>query len=391
MPRSIESRMTAPAVLLLDDGELDDVRALLEELRADFVHMRGGQIPDHVEAPSELFIATSRRAMVARSWNPGPSGKPTKIGIVSEDSNTLRNMLRRIGFDLLVRRPVHPFALRLLLLRSLYSGEEKRREERKAIGCEISYRMGLRRHNAVLADLSSRGCRLLSKRKLGVGSRITLQLPKELTCAKPLSLRSVVVRAIDSPPGADPNDHSYGLAFEALSPAAKQQIAAILKTWSTGPAMLSKESARSLGVSVVEPVGEAPTPIAGAGSEENRRKHRRAAFERQVVVLDDEASRVLVGRDISMGGMKVNPDCGLEPGSEFDLAIYGAPREEPIVVHARVVRSGDESVALEFDPLPPGTAASLEALVGKLPAVEALEDGELDAVGTVVSRILESA
>ena len=45
---------------------------------------------------------------------------PMKIAVVTEDSNTLRSMLRRIGFDLLVRRPVHPYALKLLLARALY-------------------------------------------------------------------------------------------------------------------------------------------------------------------------------------------------------------------------------------------------------------------------------
>jgi hypothetical protein len=379
---------TGHSVLLLDDGELDDVRALLEELGADFVHLRGGAIPDQIEPPRDLFIATSRRAMAARHWNVGATGGPTKIGIVSEDSNTLRNMLRRIGFDLLVRRPTHPFALRLLLLRALYRGDERRREERRAIGCEVSYRMGLRRQTAILADLSLRGCRLLSKRKLGVGTRITLQLPKELTGAKPLSLRSVVVRAIDAAEGASANgEYSYGVGFDKPSAAARSQVAGILKAQAGGPAVLSKESAQALGASLGEKVSS--TPLAGPASEDNRRKHQRASFEREVVLLGDEASRVLVGRDISVGGMQVDPQSGLAPGMEMDLAIYGAAREEPFIVHARVVRSADDSIALEFDQLAPGVASRLEALVGSLPAVESLEDGELDSVGTVVSRILE--
>jgi hypothetical protein len=379
---------TGHSVLLLDDGELDDVRALLEDLGADFVHLRGGAIPDQIEPPRDLFIATSRRAMAARHWNTGPSGGPTKIGIVSEDSNTLRNMLRRIGFDLLVRRPAHPFALRLLLLRALYQGDERRREERRPIGCEVSYRIGLRRQTAILADLSLRGCRLLSKRKLGVGTRITLQLPKELTGAKPLSLRSVVVRAIDAPESAATNgEYSYGVGFDTPSAAARSQIAAILKAQAGGPAVLSRESAQALGACLGHTVSS--TPLAGPASEDNRRKHHRASFEREVVLLGDEASRVLAGRDISIGGMQVDPQSGLEPGMEMDLAIYGAAREEPFIVHARVVRSSGDSIALEFDQLAPPVASRLEALVGSLPAVESLEDGEIDAVGTVVSRILE--
>jgi len=64
-------RMTAtPSVLLLHDGELDDVRALLDELGADYLHLRGGEIPERVDPPEELFIATSRRAIVADKWPP---------------------------------------------------------------------------------------------------------------------------------------------------------------------------------------------------------------------------------------------------------------------------------------------------------------------------------
>ena len=136
---------TSPPVILLHDGELDDVRELLDELGAEYLQLRGGNIPETLDPPEHLFITTSRRAMLARDWPPsrGTPPRPYKIGIVSEDSNTLRSMLRRIGFDLLIRRPVHPYALRLVILRALYLGEERRRERRVPVGYEISYRLSL--------------------------------------------------------------------------------------------------------------------------------------------------------------------------------------------------------------------------------------------------------
>ena len=54
---------TAPSVLLLDDGELDPVQSLLEELGCSFVRVRGGGLDDEPPCPRELIIATSRRAI----------------------------------------------------------------------------------------------------------------------------------------------------------------------------------------------------------------------------------------------------------------------------------------------------------------------------------------
>ncbi len=373
----------APTVLLLDDGELDDVKAMLEELGADYAHLRGGAIPSRVEPPSSLFICTSRRAMVAKEWSFSGTG-PIKLVLVSEDSNTLRNMLRRIGFEYLVRRPVHPVALRLLLTRALYQGEERRKEDRVAVGCEISYRSGFRRRSAILADISSRGCRLLLEKPLAVGARVTLQFGKELTGGKALHQRAVVVRAIES---ATRVGHGVGLAFEGLNGSAREAIQRIIKARATGPATLSREVAKT--VEKKRPKPEVRTPQAGPSSDVNRRKHQRAAFEREVVMLDDEASRVLVGRDISRGGMRVDAAPGIEEGRLLSLAIYGAAREEPFIVKARVLRREGEAAALVFEQITTQAAERLDAMVGDLPSVESLEDGELGSVGTVVSQILE--
>jgi hypothetical protein len=441
----------SPSVLLLDDGELDDVRGLLDGLGADYLHLRGGAIPDSVDPPSDLFIATSRRAMVASTW-PASSANapgPMKIGIVNEDSNTLRGMLRRIGFDLLVRRPVHPYALRLLIVKALYMGDERRREERTPVGCEISYRQGLRRRTAVLADLSSRGCRLLSGRLLPVGTRIALQIPAHGEVTKPVPVKGKVVRAFDGGHGAKRGEYTIGILFENLTVQTKKQILAVQKALSAGPATLPKEAAKDLGATTPEappelaepagfrPLGESAAfeqraraaatdpraesaprasaplrdeevveawdedpqaeeetdspalPAAGPAAPADRRKHPRAAFEREVVSLDDEASCVLVGRDLSVGGMRVEPNPQLVPGKRMRLAIYGAAREEPFMVTATVLRNdGDAGVAVQFEALAPAVAARLEALVGQLPAVESLHHGEPESVGTVVSQIL---
>ena len=139
--------------------------------------------------------------------------------------------------------------------------------------------------------------------------------------------------------------------------------------------------------------GGESTPIAAAGSIEDRRKNPRVAFERSVTSLDEEANLVLMGRDLSVGGMRIEPHSSLdlEVGAMLRLAIYGVPREEPFIVRARVVRNdGDDGVGLRFEQIASGVAARLESLVANLPSVESLHGGETDALGSVVSRILES-
>jgi len=382
---------TISSALLLHDGELDDVRAILDGLGADYLHLRGGEIPERVDPPEKLFIATSRRAMMAAEWLPrlDALSEPFKIGIVSEDSNTLRSMLRRIGFDLLIRRPVHPYALRLLILRALYSGDERRRERRVPVGYEISYRSGIRRKKAMLVELSSRGCRLLSRRPLKVGSRLTLDLPPGITGGGSLQLRAKVIRSTGG------EQQAVALGFEKLTVRTRRQLIGILKQRESGPLVLSKAMARSSGAVTTSPDPAATasggsTPIAAAGSTEDRRKSPRATFERNVSFLGEEANLVLMGRDLSVDGMRIEPHPGLEVGTGLRLAIYGAPREEPFIVRARVVRNDrDDGVGLRFEQLASGVAVRLESLVASLPSVESLHGEETDALGSVVSRILE--
>jgi hypothetical protein len=109
------------------------------------------------------------------------------------------------------------------------------------------------------------------------------------------------------------------------------------------------------------------------------------------MALDEARPRVLVGRDLSPGGMRVDPDPVLTPGQRLRLAVYGAAREEPFLVKARVIRSdAKDGAALQFEELDAETSRRVERLVALLPSVESLRDGEAGSVGTVVSEVLET-
>jgi len=438
-----------PAILILDDGELDDVQRILESLDTPFARVRGGAIAPSTPPPDTLLITTARRvnAVLAKATR---RGGPQQIVVLDEDSNTLREKLRGNGFDYLVRRPVHPEALRLLLLHCLYQGKERRSGMRVPVGFEISFRSGLLPRRATLADLSVAGCRLLSRYALDPGKRVKLEIPQSLGASKHLALRGRVIRTtFDSKLGSD-GLYRSAVAFEDLEPATRNELEWVLEERVKGPPSLRSESGddssvqwpvltaalREKGVRIrpddprverVPPEKPAPddfgsdfSPLESeddgevlsldvpvdvrldigdesddSGIEEfspeaapERRQGPRVPYARKVPAFGHRALRVLVGRDLSAGGMRVTTSPGLELGDRMHLAIYGDAKE-PFLVWATAFREdGEHGMVLTFDELTPETAAELEKLVAKLPSVEALQDSEADAMGTVLSEVL---
>ncbi len=371
-------------VLLVDDGELDDVRDILTGLGIDFAHLRGAAVPARVQPPRDLFVTNSRRALLAREWPLRGNGqsRPVKIAVVDEDSQTLRAMLRRIGFDFLVRRPVHPVALRLLVTRALFQGDDQRGEKRTTIGYPVTVRTRFRRRSAVLADLSLHGCSLVAEHAYDAGTSLAIQLPAELTGGRGFNLRGQVVR---STPEAGPEENrrqmQIAVSFGRLDEATRARVSEILRERSEGPAVIEAASATS-------------RPGANRKSERKeesgpeRRRHARARFEREVVALAGDARRVLLGRDLSAGGMLIDPHPELRLGARLQLAIYGSAREEPFLIDAEVIRDeGDRGLALRFRGIEASMAARLERIVAGLPAVESLRHGEVGSLGTVLTEI----
>jgi hypothetical protein len=332
-------------------------------------------VPGRLHPPRQLFVTSARRAALASSWPAHEAGGPLKVGVVTEDSNALRDSLRRLGFDFLVRPPVHREALRLLLVRALYTGEERRSDPRVFVGAEVSCRVGLRRRSATLVELSLHGARLLASQPFALGSRLSLQLPAELA-PDATALRAKVVRVQDGGSARAP-EHVAALIFESLKPAQQRALEAALDRCASGPLAVKPEGGEAALAAAAQP---------GAGE---RRRQRRAAFSGEVVTLHDEAQRVLLGRDISPDGMRVEAQPDLRAGQQLQLAIYAAPGEPPIALRARVVRNdGAGGVALRFEDVSRGAARRIEELVARLPAVEPLQGGECAALGTVVSRVL---
>jgi hypothetical protein len=412
-------------VLLVDDGELDDVRDCLLGLGVDFAHLRGGAVPPRIEPPGDLLVASTRRASLARPWPPpGPDGRPVRIAVAAEESGALRASLRQMGFAFLVRRPVHATALRLLLLHALYRGEERRAQRRIPLGYRVFVKAGLRRRGALLLDISESGCRLVLDDALPIGSRVVVQVPSELCGDDGFGLPGRVVRC--APDTSSPADGAYAVAvrFAELEAATRalldEALAAHQLTAPTHPDPIGfaayagpslrpppiegDESAPRL-VRRIPPtsaaekrpapprghaIPSAPDAAARRGRGERRRTPR-GRYARRVVAAgsDGAVHRVLIGRDLSAAGMRIDRHPDLTVGMQLRLALYDPAREAPIVVEAKVGRDdGPGGLGLLFEGVPAETAQRLEMLVASLPPVERLDDGETGALGTVLSEVL---
>jgi hypothetical protein len=97
---------------------------------------------------------------------------------------------------------------------------------------------------------------------------------------------------------------------------------------------------------------------------------------------------VLVGRDLSVGGLRVDAHPGLAVGRRLRLAIYDAASLAPLVVDAWVVRDdGPRGVVMRFAGVIGDTLRRLRQLVAQLPALEELSAGS-SPHGVVVAEIL---
>ncbi len=395
--------MGAPAVLVLDDGELDDIQQMLQEMEIPFARIRGGAIVSGTEPPRDLLVATPRRIDAVRDAVGESIDPPIRVMVVNEDSKALRSQLRRSGFDYVVRRPVHAEALRLMLLHCCYKGEERRREPRVAVGVEIAFRAGLVTRGATLVDLSSRGCRLLSHHRVERGKRIIVQIREALHEGELLHLPARVIHVEGSDTGAAESVW-LGVAFEKIDEATRHALALIIEDRAQGPATLRtgapgaarRPKAPGAAHTGAPPravsVSRRPKPSSAperATTCDDRRRERRAAYSQTIPAFGQRALRVLVGRDLSVSGMRIERHTDLWLGDHLQLAIYGDAGDDPMLVWGHVERSdGESGLVIRFDALDQHLEARLERLVSSLPAVESLHDTEAEAMGTVLGEIL---
>ena len=167
----------------------------------------------------------------------------TRIAVIDNDSRTLRSMLRRLGIEYVVARPVHAAALRLLVLHCIYRGPERRRLSRVSVGAKVQARVGLFRRDVILADLSLHGCRLVCEKPIKAGTKLKLAIPAEMAGGKGFTLPVRSLRTASS------TDHGQGHivagAFHSLTPALGKRLRKLFEAYLHRP---PRASGANLGV-----------------------------------------------------------------------------------------------------------------------------------------------
>ena len=417
----MKSASPATGIVLVDDGELEDVARVLEAGGLAFDRYRGGQIPKHIDAPRELLIVTSRRLehVVSKRKSTGHSGEPLRIVAVSEDSPALRRRLRRQGMNLLVRLPANRETWRLLIARALYQGEERRDDTRIATEVAIEAEQS----DAILVDLSNRGCRIQTGSALAVGDAIQFTIPGASLpdgMTEPLALAGRVRRVAQL---AGSQRRTCAVVFDAnLARATRQRLTAVINHWASGHTATTSDP-RLAGAAIpscrlpslpdlmlddetdppvragdhaghdveIDLLETASRPEHGDDSRNpgNRRGAPRGHFPTVLRANREDRPLALVGRDLSARGMRIERHPELVLGDRFRLALHGPTLARPLTLDATVVRDdAEQGLALAFIGVARETAASLEKIVACLPDVESLEDGELAGLGTVLSEIM---
>jgi hypothetical protein len=201
---------------------------------------------------------------------------------------------------------------------------------------------------------------------------------------------------------AEAGSEVIAVLFELLRESVRKRLESIVSAHSHGPAVLDETIALALhSLPIISEDTESQTMLPKAGgphspdlddsadeAPSDRRIQGRHAISRRIIALGDEAARVLIGRDISVGGMRIDQTPGLAMGDRLKVAVHVRPDGQPLVVSAEIVRDdGSEGMALQFDDLSPEAHAHLKEMVSALPSIIE-SNGSKDGAGVVVTEVV---
>jgi hypothetical protein len=353
----------SPSVLLIDDGELDRVQEVLVAMGADFLRVRGpAESADDVQA-RDVLVTSWPRALGGVNLGPAEPEAPAPIWIVvhRQDFLPLRARLRGMGAHYLVHAAAEPAALRLLFEDLLFSGSERRADERLPLAAQTRFRVGLREFQAKLLEISASGASFLTSSVPAIDQPLTLMLPKHID-APGVALPAEVVRCQRRATAAGADSFSVAVRFATVDAATQGQLERIVGGELPGTRVTMLNAPRR----------RAPAERAGECTQKiERRRSPRRPFERQLQALHARDSRRAArvrARDLSLHGICIEAEPGLALGARLALALRGGGAA--LVVEARLVRDDGSSglgLGLEFEPMAPATRAALGRLIEDLP------------------------
>ena len=192
---------------------------------------------------------------------------------------------------------------------------------------------------------------------------------------------------------ADEGDDVIAILFELLGEAVRRRLESIVSAHSHGPAVLDEAVSDAIQSAPIAPEADEPQPPARDDTADEpaseRRIQERHSITRRIIALGDEAARVLIGRDLSIGGMRIDSTPGFALGDRLKVAVHIRADGQPLVVSAEITRDdGPDGMALRFVDLSPAARACLDEMVGALPSI--LEsDSSNEGSGVVVSEVVE--
>ena len=189
-----------PWVLLADDGELEDVKRVAEELGATtWRSKRDGHARSGWRQPQRLLVVCDHRAPTLGRPLAQEEDHFVTLAILQEHSKTLRRHVYGMGFDYVLKRPIDTDGLRRLVRDALYRGREQRWQNRLPVWWPVTLRAGWRTSRAKLIELSHKGCSLQIPAHVGGAARVEVELPPNLAGGQSLSIRGRVYRERVSP------------------------------------------------------------------------------------------------------------------------------------------------------------------------------------------------
>jgi hypothetical protein len=337
-----------PRVALLDDGELDDVRAALRALGVAHCDARRATIGEVV--PILLSTPTHARALAAGCGEVPPHHLHAVIG-AGDDASAA-------PCDLALVRPIESSVLRLLTRRpDLAASQERRLSTRVALGTQVWVSVGDDRREVTIARISIGGCGLISPALLRTGARVSIELPPELSAPRRLVLSGEVLGSRELSTG-DGTTFDVSVAFRALDLVDRVTLRALMARHAIDfrPSVEGSSGRGDRGLR------ERALPPG-----RDRRRSLRRRFQQRVMGVKDGVAHVLLARDLSSGGLRVEWNEQLAPGDQIKVAVFGAFDTAPLLALAVVERDDDaDGCYLRFGALDEEIEDRLDALIDSL-------------------------
>jgi hypothetical protein len=377
-----------PSALLLDDGELGCVRSVLARLGVEFEHHTGYEGAAGVFRPRQLLVTSVKRAGFVSELETldGEDCNPIWVCAHNQDFLPMRERLRGLGAHYLITSALAPETMRLFFLQVLHRGLEWRHNPRLQVLKAVHYRIGAVYGSGQLEEISREGCRVVSEEPALTGADAAVCLPLELSSGKRLWLGGHVAHCSAEAERSGGEGFSVIVVFRNLEPEAQACIDAILAGRNLGtrithlypPLMETRDPATS---------PARPAPDAEAAGAKRRDSRRR--YQSKLMVLDEDSPRVVLGRDLSVTGIRLAAHPSLSVGAHVSIVLYGDAGDDPLLVAAEVVREDAGGFGLNFDSLTPEQRTWIGQVVERLPPIQSLA-GDRSSGGRIVSKLVSS-